>query len=401
MDFSTVMLPYGDEWKLHRKLFQHAFRAESEARNRGVYLKRVRTLLTNLLDAPADFELHIKSYVASNVMALAYGYETAARDDPMVRTVMSLVNFLAKALSPERGAILSAFPFLEKLPGWFPGAGLWRDAIHGRKLAGQVLDVPFNWVKDQMMTENAPPSMVADCLSQLDEKDDYQKQEYAIKATAATVFVAGFETSSSTLHAFILAMLLYPEVQAKAQAEIDSVIGSDRLPHFDDRVQLPYVDAILRELVRWNPVVPLGIPHATSGDDVYEGYFIPKGAFVMINVWAIGRDEDKFTDVDDFKPERFLSEDGKLKDGPPMSANPIFGLGRRICPGRFASEAFVWTAAVSILATFRITKARDADGNEINVKKQFTTGLAVRPVEFPCWFISRSSERESMIREYV
>ena len=59
MDFSTVMLPYGDEWRLHRKLFQHAFRAESEARSRVVYLRRVRTLLTNLLDAPADFELHI------------------------------------------------------------------------------------------------------------------------------------------------------------------------------------------------------------------------------------------------------------------------------------------------------------------------------------------------------
>lgn len=91
-------------------------------------------------------------------------------------------------------------------------------------------------------------------------------------------------------------MLLYPEVQTKAQVEIDSVIGNGRLPHFDDRASLPYVDAILRELVRWNPVVPLGkfsrdnphvswrlshpsgIPHATSADDVYEGYHIPKGS---------------------------------------------------------------------------------------------------------------------------
>jgi len=63
MDFSTVMLPYGDEWRLHRKIFQHAFRAESEARNREVYLKRVRTLLANLLDAPAEFELHLKRSV--------------------------------------------------------------------------------------------------------------------------------------------------------------------------------------------------------------------------------------------------------------------------------------------------------------------------------------------------
>ena len=60
MDFSTVMLPYGDEWRLHRKIFQHALRAESEARNQEAYLKRVHTLLANLLDAPEEFELHIK-----------------------------------------------------------------------------------------------------------------------------------------------------------------------------------------------------------------------------------------------------------------------------------------------------------------------------------------------------
>jgi len=196
-------------------------------------------------------------------------------------------------------------------------------------------------------------------------------------------------------------MLLYPEVQAKAQAEIDSVIGSGRLPNFDDRASLPYVDAILRELVRWNPVVPLGIPHATSGDDVYEGYHIPKGAFVLINVWAMSRDENNFSDVEEFQPERFLSEKGTLKDGPPMSANPIFGLGRRICPGRFASEALMWTAVVSVLATFCITKAKDANGKEIDVKKQFTTGLSIRPIEFPCRFVSRSDERVQMIREYV
>ncbi|KAF8416327.1 cytochrome P450 [Boletus edulis BED1] len=81
-------------------------------------------------------------------------------------------------------------------------------------------------------------------------------------------------------------MVLYPEVQAKAQAELDSVTGNGRLPQFDDRASLPYIDAVLHELVRWNPLVPLGVPHATSSDDVYgdEGYHIPKGTVVPINV---------------------------------------------------------------------------------------------------------------------
>jgi cytochrome P450 len=70
--------------------------------------------------------------------------------------------------------------------------------------------------------------------------------------------------SSSTLHAFILAMVLYPEVQAKAQAEIDTVVGLTRLPDFDDRPSLPYIEAILREMSRWNPLLPLGMHHCTD-----------------------------------------------------------------------------------------------------------------------------------------
>jgi len=70
--------------------------------------------------------------------------------------------------------------------------------------------------------------------------------------------------SSSTLHAFILAMVLYPEVQAKAQAEIDTVVGLTRLPDFDDRPSLPYIEAILREMLRWNPTLPLGMYHCTT-----------------------------------------------------------------------------------------------------------------------------------------
>ncbi|KAL4062900.1 cytochrome P450 [Scleroderma citrinum] len=376
-DFSSVMLPYGEEWKLHRKFFHHALRVEPHAHYRQVYVTRAQRLLVTLLDAPADFDAHIKHFVASNVMALAYGYEVATRDDPMVRTVKEFIELLTKALSPERAAILSAFPILARLPDWFPGAGFKHQAAHSRKLATRVLEGPFNLVKNDIASGKAPPSMVADCLNAIDEKDDLERQECAIKAAAATLFVAGFETSSSTLHSFILAMVLYPEVQARAQAEIDRVIGSDRLPTFDDRASLPYFDALFLELLRWSPVVPLGIPHATSTDDVYNGYYIPKGALVIINVWAMNRDEDKFDEADEFKPERFLTEDGKLVANSTLSSNPIFGLGRRICPGRFAAEAFVWVAVVSILAAFHITKAKDADGNEIDVKRKFTTGISM------------------------
>ena len=80
-------------------------------------------------------------------------------------------------------------------------------------------------------------------------------------------------------------MTMFPHVFRKAQAEIDAVIGRDRLPTLADRPRLPYINAVQRETLRWNPVGPLGIPHATLEDNVYNGYLIPKGSVVIANLW--------------------------------------------------------------------------------------------------------------------
>ncbi|EIW83763.1 cytochrome P450 [Coniophora puteana RWD-64-598 SS2] len=382
IDFNTVLQPYGDTWRLHRKLFHHSLRGETAIRYQNLYLEKAHGLLANLLDAPEGFEGHFRGFVASIVMAQTYGYETQPRNDPLVGAVDMLIRLLAVALSPERMAIFKAFPALEKLPSWFPGAGFKRDAVLARGLAKQVNDVPFEFVKRSLAENTARPSMVSDLLSSFDESEDNNAQERAMKATAATVFIAGSETSSSTLHVFALAMLRYPEVQKRAQAEIDSVVGRDRLPTFEDRETLPYVECIWRELLRWHPVVPLGIPHATSADDVYGGYYIPKGATVMMNVWAMTRDDRRYANPEIFDPSRHLAPtpDGsdKLALKPESVTNdPIFGMGRRICPGRYMSDALMWAAIVSILAAFRIEKATDRSGREIEVEEKFTPGLAM------------------------
>ncbi|KAH7911996.1 cytochrome P450 [Hygrophoropsis aurantiaca] len=413
VSFSTVSLPYGDEWRWHRKLFHSALHAEAATRYQDLYLQETHVLLENIAQVPTQFLAHLQGYVASIIMGLTYGYATAPRDDPIVTSAVELVALLAEALSPERAALLSALPFLGYIPSWFPGANFKRCAIRAHKLLNEVKNIPFDIVKRRFAEGAAPPSMVADLLSQMDGKHDINRQEEVINDTAATVFLAGFETSASTLHSFILAMLLYPDVQKRAQAEIDAVIDSKRLPTFEDRYSLPYVDAILREVLRWHPVVPLGIPHATSTDDVYEGYFIPKGShnhscnfffadlyvgsLVIANIWAMARDEDKYSNVADFVPERHFDSDGRLAPET-IASNPIFGYGRRICPGRFAAEGLLWAAIVSILATFHISKATDSTGTDISVDEKFTTGIAVQPIPFPCEFTPRSKGRLSSTR---
>lgn len=78
-----------------------------------------------------------------------------------------------------------------------------------------------------------------------------------------------------------MAMVLYPSVQRKAQAELDAVVGPHRLPDFSDMKYLPYIVAVTKELLRWKLVTPLAVPHLTTESDEYRGYFIPKGSIVM------------------------------------------------------------------------------------------------------------------------
>ena len=98
--------------------------------------------------------------------------------------------------------------------------------------------------------------------------------------------------SFSTIQTFFLAMAANPHVLAKAQAELDAVLGplagagdQARLPTFTDRARLPYVNAIVLEVLRWNPAVPLGLAHQLTRDDVYRGWHVPKGTVVWANIW--------------------------------------------------------------------------------------------------------------------
>lgn len=97
--------------------------------------------------------------------------------------------------------------------------------------------------------------------------------------------LANMNQTVSSIGTFFLAMALNPEVQQKAQDEIDRVIGTSQLPTLADRDRLPYVNAVVKEVFRWHPVVPMGIPHMSTADDMYDGYYIPKGSLLMPNIW--------------------------------------------------------------------------------------------------------------------
>lgn len=131
----------------------------------------------------------------------------------------------------------------------------------------------------------------------------------------------------------MLAMVLYPETQKKAQAELDAVVGRSRLPTFADFDHLPYIRAMVKETLRWRAVDPLGLQHRSIEDDWYEGYYIPKGSVIMANVWAMNRDPEVHgTDYDFFNPSRYLNDKGELDSATldtKDEGHVTFGFGRR------------------------------------------------------------------------
>ncbi|KAF9223390.1 cytochrome P450 [Gyrodon lividus] len=385
--FNSVMVPYSDRWRLHRRLFHQAFRPEAAFNYHAMQLRKGRELLHNLLEVPGDYVAHIQTHSASIIMSVVYGYETAPRDDPIINVVDRAVNLAVASIRPEVAAFLGFLPFLRHIPSWFPGASFKRTALLSQKYADDMIEAPFQFVEKSMAAGTAVPSMVSDSLRRIAEHDSVDGYVQAVKESSVTAFAAASETTASTLLIFFLAMVLNPEVQERAQAEIDSVIGTVRLPVFEDRPSLPYVEAVLRETLRWHPAVPLSIPHATTSADVYEGYFIPQGATIIMNTWAMTRNEAKYPNPEVFRPERFLNEDGQINND---TVSYAFGAGRRICVGRHIADASVWSAIVLILAIFRITKCKDEQGNEVDVNPDWTAGITSHPHHFPCKIVPRA-----------
>ncbi|KAJ8592279.1 cytochrome P450 [Rhizopogon salebrosus TDB-379] len=383
--FHTALLPYGDRWRLHRRILHQQFRQAATPTYHAALRHNAHKMLFNFLQDPASYLSHFEMFTASFILSVIYDYEPKTKDDHFVHMVQRYLELLVAGLGAGTIMVMETFPFILQIPTWFPGATFKRASIKCLQAANHVKEIPFQDVKERMRDGHVPPCFVANTMNRMDGFED-GVIETAVKEVACTSFAGASETSISTLLTFLLAILLHPEVQAKAQAEIDRVVGKDRLPAFHDRQALPYVDAILRETLRWHPVFPLGVPHATTTDDIYKGYFIPKGVIVMANTWAMTHDEKKYPSPDEFKPERFLHEDGSLTSD---TMSLAFGWGRRICAGQYVADASIWIAIASFLAVFSIHKALDEHGKEIPVVPKFSTGIAVHPETFPCRIVPR------------
>ncbi|KAI0295310.1 cytochrome P450 [Multifurca ochricompacta] len=325
-----VFLPYGDRWRRLRRAFNYHFDAKTSKEYRPLEMQAVQLLLRNLLSGPDNFSQHLRH--------------------------------------------------------WLPGASFKREAQKWLPVAESMMETPHAEVKAALAAGTATPSVTASMISQLGEgptEDDI----WVTKAVPGAMYLAGSDTTVAALSTFFLAMTLYPEVQRKAQAEVDSVTCGSRLPDFSDFDELPYVDAVLNEVLRWHPVTPLGVAHRVMENDVYEGHLIPAGSTVIPNVWAIMRDPVTFPEPNRFYPERWLVKD------PPPAPEAAFGYGRRICQGRFMARENTWAAIVNILATFDISPVKDNPPQEV-----YTSGIISYPETLVAYIHPRSDTAAALVR---
>jgi len=259
----------------------------------------------------------------------------------------------------------------------------------------ELRKAPFGVAKSLMLKGLPAPSFVSELLEEMKEPKD--EEEAIVRDCAALAYGAGSDTSVSTLSAFMLAMVLFPEVQKKAQAEVDAIVGAQRLPTFADKEDMPYVFAVMKETLRWHSVAPQGLPHQLREDDVYNGYHIPAGSIVVGNTWGILHDPDVYPEPMSFKPERYFNEEGKLDYVAIDPARYSFGYGRRICAGVHYAENTLWITIAQLLATFDIRHAVDKHGRVIEAKLEASSGIISHPAPFKCSITPRSEQARQLI----
>ncbi|KAJ7575542.1 cytochrome P450 [Mycena floridula] len=399
-DFNFAMFRYGDRWRRCRRLSQQVFKPEIISEYRPIQLTKTHDFLRGLLSTPERWMDHNRTLSAAITMSMLYGYDIAPTNDYFVSIAEHAMDRLGEMVAPGAFAV-NLVPALRHLPAWFPGcATLHKYIAETRVYTSAMRDRTFEFVKGSMVRTGVfsfeDECLQPVCLAGKENEGQAEEDEDLFKELAATAYAGGADTTVASMGTFFLAMVMHPHVTLKAQEELDRAIGQDRLPIFEDRPNCPYTEAIVREVFRYRPVGPLGIAHSNVSLDVYNGYVIPQGTIVQVNIWAMTRNESVYPDAESFKPERFISSDGSLNND-----DLSFTFGKNIiCVGRHLAYATMWLAVASFLSVFDISKAKDENGNEIPIIEHYSgDGLVSQPRPFRCAITPRSQQAVRVIQE--
>ncbi|KAG8709921.1 hypothetical protein FRC08_017892 [Ceratobasidium sp. 394] len=300
------------------------------------------------LNHSAPLAAAIHDAIGRFIMRMIYGH-VAVEDDPILDIARRQAGFLLTGFS--RHYWVNDFPILRYIPTWFPGADFKREAQYRRKLRVRGANEPFAPVLKDIKQGSVQRLSYSSKLLELKGGAKVSEEDVElVKWTAQPMFGAGSTTTTALVKSFIFAMCIYPDIAARVRAEIDAQVGRDRLPNLQDREVLPYTDAVLQEVTRFFPVLPLGLQHRASEDLVVRGYTIKKGTVIEANIWALMREPTTYSNPNTFDPDRFLKQTPDLDP-----RRLVFGFGRRVCPGLHVANNSAFTMCAAFMSVFEAT----------------------------------------------
>jgi len=354
--------PYNDTWRQHRKIAMQVLNPKAIQGYASVLDYEAHILVqsmyfeTKMGTAPIDPAHFVGRFALNNMLTISFATRTDSALDPLTERALAL----AKEFNELAGATSNIVDFVKPLQ-WIPTSMRSR----GRRLHDEIIEV-YGAMIAQVKARMDAGEDVPDCLVKtLILTQEQEKLTWEDMCMLSVVFtLGGIHSTSSIILWFLAHISSHPEVQARAHAELDKVIGRDYWPSAEDEQRLPYIRAIIKEVLRAHSPFWIPSPHFSTEDFVYNGMYIPKDTVLIMNLYDIHLNEEKYPDPSSFNPDRFLgdkltsAESSKLPNAMDRD-HWAFGAGRRICPGIQVAERELWLAISRLLWTYDIRSVPD------------------------------------------
>ncbi|KAI9226886.1 MAG: cytochrome P450 [Piptocephalis tieghemiana] len=360
--------PHSEKWKHNRKLFTTAFSKHAVKSYGPIIDAESRQLCKEVFKVAgqspegADFRNYTSYFTLNVLLGATFGERMDSVNDPLAQDIFQVSQDVFR----NTGASTNLADFLPVLrPLLYP------TVRHIHKMQEKRVGTIRALIKGLRARLNDPNVEVPECMGKyiLEAQDEGIIDEMDVIALIGDTEAAGTDTTATFLHVMLLTLAKFPEVQKRAQAEMDRVVGRDRLPTSEDYPELPYIQCLIREQWRYRPIGYLNIPHAAREDFYFRGNLVRKGTWIMTCYYMEQMNPDVYPDPHEYKPERWLSSTNRTICEETIGSQGarstwLFGEGRRVCPGMVLAEAELSTAIMHFLWAFNVTPGT---GEEIDL----------------------------------
>ena len=369
---------------IHRNLKQYSIGLERIEIVVTTMLRNFKGKLDNAKGTAYNPKTDIYNFTLQSILFFLVGKFIEEESDifKQSRELESIITRSFSVTGP--GSELDAFPFLR-----FFNNKTYNLLTRGKELLTSLWDTLKPGVMESLDPHDIRGLMESMILTSREQKEDLIKDIH-FKVIMGDVIIAGTATTFNTLSAFVNVMAHYPEVQDKLQEEVDHVVGSSRDLTILDRQNMHYTRATIYELNRFVSVVPLGAPHTTVRECQLKGATLPKSTHILPNLWSLHHDENFWGDPWQFRPERFLDDQGMVLPADHENRKHLlpFGAGSRVCVGEVFAMTRVFLYIASVLQHFTI---KPAPGEQISCDpRDYRLGINLSPPDFEVCFVPRN-----------